>query len=155
MDEEPRQMILEPIQTLHKHSTTIPHWNVVEEFLQRDDLADLPDGTLNLLGDAVYAIVVTDTPSEKVAQLEVHRTHLDVQLAVSGSFDVDWKSLEQCNQISLPYDADKDVMLFADTPQSRVVIEPGVAAVFFPHDAHAPQPPSEHVKKIVIKVALG
>lgn len=148
-------MILVPVDQLEHHAAVLPHWPAVKAFLDRPDLATLEPGRVEIAGDDVFAIVADDVAREAAPPLEAHRRYLDVQLAVRGSFDVLWHPLAACTQVRAPYEAEHDVLLMDDVPHTRLHLTPGVAAVFYPDDAHAPLPPADQVRKIVVKVALS
>ena len=56
----------------------------------------------------------------------------------------------------LDYDADKDFWLFSDRPKLWCPVPPGVFAIFFPEDVHAPlaAAPATALRKAVVKVAV-
>jgi YhcH/YjgK/YiaL family protein len=148
-------MILDSIHRLRRYAHVIPHWDVLEPFLARTDLATLEPGTIELMDRDVYVIVADDAPRPDKPLLEAHRRYIDIQLAVVGAFDVHWHPLAACTEEAKPYDEVNDYLLMSDKPSQTVTLVPGLAAVFFPDDAHAPQPPAVATTKIVCKVAVS
>ena len=126
-------------------------------FLQRDDLAQLPDGRQEIDGDDVYAVVSSPIlrPVADV-RLEAHRKYIDIQVPLNGreSFGVHVMSGDE---LKLPFDTQKDVVLF-DGKKDVLTVAPGEFIAFFPpKGAHAPSclPDGESAKgyrKIVVKV---
>ncbi len=134
--------------------SVLPQWSAIKEFVERMNLDPLPAGRYDIDGDNLYAIVAEESFRDVVNPLEAHRTYLDVQMALEGSFVVLWKPLAMCVELQQEYDSERDFLLMADAADTRLVLEPGIAAVFYPEDAHAPQPPASTVKKVVFKVRL-
>ena len=128
-------------------------------FLQSRDIRSLPDGSVEIDGDRVFAIVqryetmVADSP-----KLECHRKYIDVQFIVSGDEVIGWAPFERMT-ITEAYDADKDICFgtVAKGTWTPVHLRAGQLAVLWPEDGHAPKlangVPSQ-VMKIVVKVAV-
>ena len=129
------------------------------EFLEKSGLASLPPGKHQILGDAVYAMVM-QSPSRapEAGQFEAHRNYIDIQYLLSGEEVIGLTPVEGL-QVVTPYDAAKDVVFYA-APESyrRLAIHPGHFAVFFPQEAHLPMCHSQHphdLHKVVVKVSLA
>ncbi len=134
--------------------SAIADWQQVITFLRTADILNCEPGRYDIDGDRFYAIVADEENTNNVNPLEAHRRYIDVQVAVRGSFDVLWRALRECISPLQAYDPAKDMLLMADEATTRLTLEPGVAAVFYPEDAHAPQPPHEFVRKVVFKIAV-
>jgi len=134
--------------------THLPFWSDVQAFLMRADLSSLEAGRYDIHGDDLYAIIAEEEYKEGSNSLEAHRTYLDVQVALEGSFDVLWRDLSSCIREKKAYDAENDYLLMSDEAHTRLHLVPGIAAVFYSNDAHAPQPPSTRVRKVVFKVKV-
>lgn len=132
----------------------LPWFETVEAFLKRTDLLRVEQGRYDVDGDNIFVIVADDVPRDAYPPLEAHRMYIDLQLAIDGSFDVLWRPLAECTSELQPYSEDDDVLLMSDQAATRLVITPGIAAVFFPHDAHAPQPPAHNVRKAIFKIRV-
>jgi biofilm protein TabA len=135
-----------------------PRFPQVAEFLDRPDLASLPEGRLDLDGDDLFVISVPEARTRPVSEalLEAHRTYIDVQVVLEGVDVAAWAPLESCHQVEMAYDPGKDVSLFRDVPVSHVAIHAGCLAIFFPEDAHAPLiGAGETVRKVIFKVRVG
>jgi len=129
------------------------------EFLRLRGIQNLPDGTVEIEGNKVYAIIQRyETQAAGSPKFEHHRKYIDVQYLVSGEEIIGWTPSERII-ISEPYDAEKDIA-FGTAPAGKwtpVHLEAGQAAVLWPEDGHAPKlaagTPSA-VMKIVVKVAV-
>jgi len=130
------------------------------EFLRLRDISDLPDGRIEINGNAVFALVQRyDTVLTGTPTFEGHRKYIDVQYIVSGEEAIGWAPIEQMS-ITEAYDPDKDICFgnVAAGTWTPVHLQAGQLAVMFPEDGHAPRlaagAPSR-VMKIVVKVAVS
>ncbi|WEK34122.1 MAG: YhcH/YjgK/YiaL family protein [Candidatus Pseudobacter hemicellulosilyticus] len=109
-------------------------------------------------GDNLFAIVnFYDTVDPATEQMESHKKYIDLQFIVTGQELIGHAFLE-AQTPSQAYDAEKDFMLFAETPDFFTKLEAGSFAIFFPTDLHMPNLRvigPEPVKKIVIKIAVS
>ena len=109
------------------------------EFLERADLAALPDGRHAIRGDEVYALVMrAPSKSPADARFESHRDYIDIQYLLSGDETMGVLPIEELTGAT-PYDSSKDIVFYA-TPSKYPVLRlpPGHFAVFFPPDGHQP-----------------
>jgi len=135
----------------------LPGFTAAIDFLKNCP-ADQPDGTVEIEGRNVYAIVQSyETKNETGApRFEAHRKYIDIQFLLSGSELMGWAPLSSLS-VSEAYNAEKDIM-FGSVPDSAsafTFFRAGQAIILFPSDAHAPglakgQP--QAVKKVVIKI---
>ena len=109
------------------------------EFLERSDLATLPDGRHAIRGDDVYALVMrapSKAPAE--ARFESHRDFIDIQSLISGDETMGVLPAGELAGATL-YDPAKDVVFYATPAQHpTLVLPPRHFAVFFPPDGHQP-----------------
>ncbi len=122
-------------------------------FLQRKDLAALPDGRHEVDGREVYAIVYRgENRGHQQAKLEVHKKYIDIQFCLAGTEEIGWKPTAQCHE-GEGFDEAKDMGLFTDEPVCWFGLQSGTFSIFFPADAHAPMAGSGPLHKIIVKVA--
>ncbi len=127
------------------------------EFLRDNDLISLPPCKIKLLGgDLVVNIQDFDGKEEKDCRMETHRDFADIQIVLGGGEErMGWKSADDCKDILVPYNEDKDVEFYNDKADSFVTVRSGQAAIFFPTDAHQPGiAPNQHYRKIIVKVKV-
>ena len=88
---------------------------------------------------------------------ESHRKYIDVQVVFEGEEWIEVMDLYRCTPRH-PYDAQRDLLVYADAIGSRLRIEAGDAAVFFPVDVHMPGLCGDSgpglVRKSVIKIPV-
>jgi YhcH/YjgK/YiaL family protein len=126
----------------------------------------LPQGTIkrvNLAGpdgrDA-YALLQHPTTRPREDQLaESHREYADIQAVFDGDEILEVMPLEGL-EVTQPYDASKDVALYQMPAKgSQLILRPGLAAILFPEDGHAPLQDPHGVptpsRRIVVKVRVG
>jgi len=129
------------------------------EFLERADLATLPDGRHPIQGDDVYALIMR-APSKTVreARFESHRDYIDIQYLVSGDEALGVLPIGELTGAT-PYDPAKDIVFYATPARYPALrLPPDHFAVFFPADGHQPMchagtPGQLH--KAVVKVKVS
>jgi YhcH/YjgK/YiaL family protein len=129
------------------------------EFLRLHDILDQPDGTLELDGKNLFAIIQRyDTIACAAPRFEYHRKYIDVQYIAAGEEVIGWAPTERMN-ITEPYDETRDICFgtVAEGEWKPVSLRAGQLAIFYPEDAHAPRLLSaapSRVMKIVVKAAV-
>lgn len=147
-------MILDTLEHAGRYNALHPGFNTAFNFLRRNDLSAIPDGQIELDGDRVFAIIAhAEGRREADGQLEGHKKYIDIQYLLSGVESMGWKSIEGLN-VSVEYDAEKDLLLFDGSAESLVRVPPGSFAIFFPEDAHLPLIGDGPIHKVIIKVAV-
>ncbi|HOW42357.1 MAG TPA: YhcH/YjgK/YiaL family protein [Candidatus Omnitrophota bacterium] len=90
------------------------------------------------------------------ARFEAHRRYVDLQVVWRGQERILVAALDGLTVVE-PYDAGKDIVFFALRPASSLIMRPGMVAVLYPSDAHAPCISYENrriVAKTVVKVRI-
>ncbi len=124
-------------------------------FLDQPGIADLEDGTYEISGDLVYAIVDRcKGRTVESGQLEGHRKYIDIQYVITGKESMGWSPREGLVN-SVEYDEERDLEFFEGTPQSIVEVPQGSFAIFLPTDAHLPLIGEGPIHKVVVKVAVN
>jgi len=125
------------------------------DFLKREDICALAPGRYEIDGENIFALVSDGIgKSEEEAKLEVHRKYIDIQYLISGVERIGWNPLQQCSSVISEYNPEKDIAFYSDHASFFLKLTPGMFAVFFPEDAHAPMISGEAVKKVVLKISL-
>lgn len=130
-------------------------WKVAFDFLA--GLApDAEEREYPLRGKDLYASVAS-YETRSGGDPEAHRIYVDVQCLLSGAEAVGWLPARSL-QVKTPYDPARDIEFYdvRRKEQSRILLRPGLFAVFFPWDAHAPGlmagDAAGRVKKVVVKI---
>jgi len=152
-------MIATSLEKLSKYKVLGSNLATAIAWLEKGGWDTLADGRYEVDGTAVYALVSHyNTKTPEAARYETHKDYIDIQLLVSGREILQVRKPEGL-VTSVPYKPDIE---FYATPEPNdchaMLLEPGVALVLYPEDAHRPglaiAGSSEPVHKLVLKVAL-
>jgi biofilm protein TabA len=148
-------MILSDKKDMLRYVNLHPRFKTAFEFLAATDLAAHPIESHAIDGKNLYANFSSGKGKTKHdARLEAHRQYIDIQYLIEGDEEIGWKELDHCMEVQNPYKEEKDVMFYADAPETWLKLVPGQFAVFFPEDVHAPMVSEGNVRKVVVKVLL-
>lgn len=144
-----------------EHDTKFEHSVIIEavEEIKKIVQSNPSTGRVDIRGDEMYANVMElDAKSLEEQVAEKHESYIDVHYLIEGEETIGWSPLREGIEPSQPYDNDGDYALYS--PQSDEVLltmQPGMFAVFFPHDIHRPGmgQQSSKIKKLVVKVHVG
>ena len=145
------------IGTEYKYDLTEQKFQTAFAFLKRNDLAELPEGWIEL-GNGVRASVQHyTTMNPATLDFETHEEFFDVQYLIEGE-----ELLGVCTRKGLvekiPYNTDNDVTFYQEPAcAGEVLLYGGDYVIFAPEDAHKPRCIAREampVKKIVVKVPV-
>ena len=146
-------MIIDTIENLCRYEALNPLFSQVVAFVGTHDLQALPCGKIELSGDDLFANVVQAAPKGKTeARLETHRQMIDIQIPLTAEETIGYAPLNGLSEA--PYDEADDISFYTEPAQQYVTRKPGMFAVFFPEDAHAPAISSDGLRKIIFKVRV-
>ena len=148
-------MILDDLNGAARYYGLHPDFRQAFEFLARTDLASLATGKYELQGERLFVLINRDPGrGHDGARLEAHRKYIDIQFLVDGREEIGWRPTAECQQLSEPYAEPRDIMFFADPPQTWIQLPKGKYMIFYPEDAHAPLAARGDNVKAVVKVAV-
>ena len=125
------------------------------DLIRSFDFAAAEDGPAEIDGERITINVLhRDLKTKDAAKLEAHERYVDIQVMFSGNEVFGGKLTDECEQPQVPYNPEKDVILFDDEPDGYWPLLEGMFVVFFPEDAHAPMVGEGTVEKLVVKVLL-
>lgn len=147
-------MIIDKIENIEKYASLHSLFAQAVGFLQSADLHRLEVGRIVLKENELYVNVDQTCPKQKQeSKLETHNCFVDIQLPLSGMETIGYSPRADLEEGV--YQSERDIT-FYDTPATDYfTLKPGMFAVFFPEDAHAPAISEKGVKKIVIKVRVN
>lgn len=146
-------MIIDTLDRLALYAGVTPLFNDVVEFIRNNNLNELAAGKHEIRGGDLYVnITAAKGKTCGEAVLETHKKMIDIQIPLSAPETYGYTPL--CNLPDAQYDAEKDITkipgLAAD---SYVTCAPGMFAIFFPQDGHAPCISDKaEIKKAIFKV---
>lgn len=153
--EQASQMILDQISAAERYFPLHAGFAAAFAFLQSISLAAMPEGRHAIDGSLLSVIIERANGRGRAgAKLEVHRRYLDIQICLAGDEQIGWRPLADCAEAEAPYNGERDIQFFRDRPETWLALRPGMFAIFFPDDAHAPLAGDGPVHKAVFKVAV-
>ncbi|KAA6334560.1 Toxin-antitoxin biofilm protein TabA [termite gut metagenome] len=148
-------MIIDTLGNLEKYVLLNPLFKEAIEFIQTHDLNAMELGKTELKGkDLIISIAQTTPKTNEEAKLETHNEFIDIQIPLSGVEVMGYTPKKACTPADAPYNAEKDIAFFNGLAESYLTVKPGMFAVFFPQDGHAPGISASGVKKAIIKVRV-
>lgn len=120
----------------------------------------IADGRFPIDGKRIHGMIKSgETLQQSGCFYETHRRYADIQILLAGT-----EHVYICEAAGMkskdPYAAENDIEFFFDDPkrtEQRVTLAPGIAAFFFPEDAHKPgvavSAPAGY-RKLVVKVEV-
>jgi biofilm protein TabA len=147
-------MILDRLENAERYAGLHPGFAAAFAWLKSADVGKLEPGRHAIEAERLLVIIGHDEGRGRDrAKLEAHRRYIDIQLALTGRDEIGWRPAATCARVDMPLDVQRDIMFFADQPESWFALTPGSFAIFYPEDAHAPLAGSGEVRKAVFKVA--
>jgi len=148
-------MIIDTLDNLAKYEAINPLFRDVMDFLKRNDLNTLESGKHPIKGDDLFVNIATAkgrTPDAAV--LETHRKMIDIQIPLDGPETYGYTPL--CQLPEAAYNAEKDITKYGDLMAENFIdCQPGMFAIFFPQDGHAPCiTMAPEIKKAIFKVKV-
>ena len=125
----------------------------VVEFLENNDLSTMAEGKYEIKGEDLFLNLTTATAkTTETAVLETHNEMIDIQIPLSCSETYGYTPREELPEGE--YNAAKDITkLPGVASQQYVTCTPGMFAIFFPQDGHAPCISDEkEIRKAIFKV---
>lgn len=146
-------MIIDKLENLKKYESVNPLFAKVLEFLQQNDLDKLEAGKHEIVGKDLFVNIQMakgKTPDEAV--IETHDKMIDIQIPLSAAETFGYTQRDQLPQAE--YNAEKDITKIPNlAADSYVTCQPGMMAIFFPQDGHAPCIAGvPEIKKAIFKV---
>ena len=146
-------MIIDTLDNLGKYQGINPLFADVVEFLKKNDLNVMEDGKYPIKGKDLFLNLTTaqgKAPDE--AEVETHVKMIDIQMPLDGPETYGYTPL--CNLPEEEYNAEKDVTMYPGLmAESFIDCQPGMFAIFFPQDGHAPCiTMAPEIRKAIFKV---
>ena len=146
-------MIIDDLKNLKNYESVNPLFAKVIEFLKNNDLKAMEPGKYEIEGkDLFLNLTVAKGKTPDQAVLETHDKMIDIQIPISDAETFGYTPRE--NLPAAAYNAEKDITKIPDlAAESYITCQPGMMAIFFPQDGHAPCIiEKEEIKKAIFKV---
>ncbi len=149
-------MILDTLSNAARYTTLHPFFTDAFRFLQRPDLAALPDARHDILdNNRLYALVQSyDTKPLEGGLLEGHQNYIDIQFILAGRERIGWAAFDN-QPVAEPYDLPRDIA-FYHGPCQLLQLRALDFLILWPSDLHLPMRQfadrPEPLRKIVLKI---
>lgn len=132
-----------------------PHFKRFFDFVKTHDWTKEPCGRIVLEGDEMYINVVESECKKAEEQvLEAHREYLDIHVLLEGRETIAWKPLADCKDLTSPYDATNDYLLYGDKAENYIVLHPREFMIVYPEDPHGPLIGEGKIRKLIGKIRI-
>lgn len=148
-------MVIDTLDNLKNYVGMNPLFADVVKFIEENDLKALEAGKYMIKDKDLFVNITTakgKTPDEAV--METHINMIDIQIPLDEEETFGYLPLEDLPEAE--YNAEKDITKYPGVPgSSYVTCRPGMMAVFFPQDGHAPCIAyAPEIKKAIFKVKV-
>ena len=129
------------------------------EKLKTLDLANLEEGSQDLIDGIKMNVMSFDTVLPETKKAEMHRKFIDIQLLISGEEMIEY-GLQQPDLAKFDEYRDEDdyQLTPAIEDKNEVILKPNQFAIFLPYEPHKPgntvNGKSQTIKKLVVKVPV-
>lgn len=145
-------MIIDTLDNLAKYENVNPLFKDVVAFIRDNDLNALEPGKHLIKGKDLFVNITTAkgrTPDAAV--LETHINMIDIQIPLDTPETFGYTPL--CHLPEEEYNVEKDITKYEGMAESFIECQPGMFAIFFPQDGHAPCiSMAPEIKKAIFKV---
>ena len=146
-------MIIDKVENLEKYASINPLFPKVVEFLKANDLNKMEPGKYEIEGKDLFVNIQMakgKTPAEAV--IETHNKMIDIQIPLSDAETFGYTQRDLLPDVA--YNEEKDITKIPDlAADSYLTCMPGMMAIFFPQDGHAPCIAGvPEIKKAIFKV---
>ncbi len=146
-------MIIDTLDNLAKYESINPLFKDVVEFIKKHDLNQLESGKHIIKENDLFVnIQVAKGKAPDEAVIETHRRMIDIQIPLDVPETYGYTPL--CRLPETPYNDEKDITKYPGLmAEDFIDCQPGMFAIFFPQDGHAPCiSMMPEIKKAIFKV---
>ena len=145
-------MVIDTLDNFEKYEGINPLFKEVTAFLKANDLNTLEPGKHPIKGTDLFVNITTANgrmPEDAV--LETHRRMIDIQIPLSAD---ETYGYTPCRRLpDAEYNEEKDITKMPGVAaDSYVTCNPGMFAIFFPEEGHAPCIGEGDSRKAIFKV---
>lgn len=146
-------MIIDTLENLGMYEAVNPLFKDVAAYIAGHDLATMEPGKHPIKDKDLFLNITTakgKAPDEAV--METHVNMIDIQIPLDGPETYGYTPL--CRLPDADYNAEKDITKYPGImAESFIDCQPGMFAIFFPQDGHAPCiSMAQEIKKAIFKV---
>lgn len=146
-------MIIDKLENIGMYASVNPLFAQAIEFLKSTDLNAHELGKVVLKEDELFVNFAAARPKTKDdAKIETHNNFIDIQIPLTGTELMGY--MPRTDLAEAEYNAEKDVTFYPGHATDYLTVKPGMFAILFPEDAHAPGVTEVELKKVIVKVRV-
>lgn len=146
-------MIIDKLENIGMYASVNPLFAQAIEFLKSTDLNAHELGKVALKEGELFVNFAAARPKTKDdAKIETHNNFIDIQIPLTGTELMGY--MPRTDLAEAEYNAEKDVTFYPGHATDYLTVKPGMFAIFFPEDAHAPGVTEVELKKVIVKVRV-
>lgn len=150
-------MIFDKMDNAEQYFEEYPDMKLVYDFVQKFNNEKLEDGTYEIDGKRVYAMIQSykSKPQNEEMMFEAHKDYIDVQYIVQGIEKIRYSKLDKVSLVKEEYSKGKDIAFYEGYAQFDFTLTKGTFLYLEPTDAHLPGLSAEKDtfnRKIVFKL---
>lgn len=149
-------MILDSLKNAALYYAVNPRLKRAFELIATTPWDKMETGIHELDGRDIYVNLMERELKKKAdAKLEVHNEYIDIQVLLSGKQEsFGWSERVDLKQPQGAFNAESDILLYDDEPQTYYTLRPGQFTILMPEDGHAPMVGEGTVRKAILKVRI-
>ena len=146
-------MIIDKLENIGMYASVNPLFAQAIEFLKSTDLNAHELGKVVLKEGELFVNFAAARPKTKDdAKIETHNNFIDIQIPLIGTELMGYMPRKDLAEAE--YNAEKDITFYPGHATDYLTVKPGMFAIFFPEDAHAPGVTEVELKKVIVKVRV-
>lgn len=152
-------MIFDKMDNISDYFEELPLLKKVEEFVADFNHKKLSDGTYEIDGKRVFAMVQSYRTKQQTQEMmfEAHKKYIDLQYIVNGIEKIRWAKLDKVDLVEERYSSGGDIAFYEGDAMFDFTLTKGTFLLLYPEDAHLPGLSAQkdiNVRKIVFKIQV-
>lgn len=152
-------MIFDKMENISDYFEELPLLKKVEDFVVDFKNRKLADGTYEIDGKRVFAMVQSyrTQPQTQEMMFEAHKKYIDLQYIVNGIEKIRWARLDSVDLVEEQYSTGGDIAFYEGDAMFDFTLTKGAFLLLYPEDAHLPGLSAQkdvNVRKIVFKIQV-
>lgn len=152
-------MIFDKMDNISDYFEELPLLKKVAEFVDDFNEKKLADGTYEIDGKHVFAMVQSYRTKQQTQEMmfEAHKKYIDLQYIVNGIEKIRWARLDTVDLVEERYSSGGDIAFYEGDAMFDFTLTKGSFLLLYPEDAHLPGLSAQkdvNVRKIVFKIQV-
>ena len=152
-------MIFDKMENISDYFDELPILKKVEDFVADFNNKKLADGTYEIDGKRVFAMVQSYRTKQQTQEMmfEAHKKYIDLQYVVNGIEKIRWARLDSVDLVEEKYSTGSDIAFYEGDAMFDFTLTKGAFLLLYPQDAHLPGLSAQkdvNVRKIVFKIQV-